>query len=276
VKRNEPHDLQNCSDPVYVISPIRIVRHQSFPDGCFRLPTTENTTVSTDSQTKVASQASEAVLASASNNYQSKIQLAQAKLESILQHDALYKERPKYIINRSNSDSEGNSTDSLTDSENDNTPKLAFVARICKPKYRLQRKESKPSRNAVKLTLDTSLSNYRSSTSSHETGTADLSDSRFSLLQNNDSLASPQTPVEYLDDHQVWVRTMSAPNLTLPPGINPDVKRLSNPMPTVTSDIEASLGDAFKRSAISRRTHVKAVSWRSGFEENRNQYCRSR
>lgn len=259
-----------------MVSPIRIVRHQSFPDGCFGSTANESIANNIDHQTKAISPVNEAVLVSPSN-YESKLQLAQAKLENILQHDTLYKARPKHYMSRSTSVSEADTTDSWSDSDNKNSTKLAYVARVCRPTYRMHPKQKpKQSREPVKLTLDTSLRNYRSSTSSHETGTAELSDSRFSLMQNTGSLASPHTPVEYLDTHQVWVRTMSAPDLALSPDLNPDIKRLSTPIDKVASDIESSLGDAFKRNAISRRTHVKAVSWRSGFDENRNLYCRSR
>lgn len=246
--------------------PIRIVRPHSFPEGVPSKPLPK-LPVSVSTQTSdISEERSTAAESNRANTYESRLLVAQRSLESILQEPSVQQNNPSDYYYSTSSDDETISTGSYSDSDVDDTPaRQAYIARQRRPKFIAQ--TSSKRKPKIPLTLNTSWDMYENSSyDSHELHNAGLTSdsSRISQWAYQSSVLSPQTPAEFLDDQQLWVRTMSAPNLTMPSDMHTDMKRLS--IPSMGYDVESALVDIYKRNNISRRTHVRAVAWRSCFD----------
>ncbi|KAH8553354.1 hypothetical protein BGW37DRAFT_258432 [Umbelopsis sp. PMI_123] len=186
-------------------------------------------------------------------------------LETLLA-DSVQSNDPHHYYSSTSSDDETTSSGSMFDSDIDETPpKLAYVLHVCKPVYTLRHTKKKPS---INLTLKTTRHRYQNSFDSEETHNAGLTSdsSRLSHWASQPSVMSPRTPGEDSDEQHLMLRTMSAPNLGLPLDMQLQLKRLS--IQTWYDSEESSLGDTYWPSGkIARRKHIRAIPWRSGFDE---------
>lgn len=254
-----------CSEGVTVVSPIRIVRPDSFPEGIASKPLPKlPISVGTQTLPEGAPPGSDDL--PSKDTYETRLRVAQYSLETMLQESTTPHTANSEYYWTTSSDDETMSTGSYSDSESDDTPpRSAYIAHSHKPVY-IPKKAGKR-KPRIPLMLDTTWDRDASSYGSHEIPNAGLSSdsSRLSQWAYQSSSLSPQTPAEYLDERQVWVRTMSAPNLTIPLNDYKDMQRLS--IPSMGCNVGSSLVDIYKRNNISRHTHVRAVSWRSRFDE---------
>jgi len=195
-------------------------------------------------------------------------------LETLLADPSISND-PHHYYYTTSSDDETMSIESMTDSDSDDSEaKQAYVVKACKPTYTFRdaKKLKKPS---ITLTLNTNTTRHRHQNSfdSQETHNAGLTSdsSRLSHWASQYSASSPRTPVEGMDDEQhssFRFRTMSAPSLRISTDMPIDMtKRLSTHSLYNIEEIATSNEDFKPYSNISRRKHIRAIPWRSGFDE---------
>ncbi|KAI8582768.1 hypothetical protein K450DRAFT_226822 [Umbelopsis ramanniana AG] len=264
--------LVPLSDPIGLDIPVRIVRPYSFPEGTVskRLP---EPPVSVGTQTKEMEKSEQMDNVTNVISHEDRLLAISQDLETLLA-DSTISNDPQLYYYTSSSDDETMSIESMSDSASDESEtKQAYFVRACQPTYSF-RGTSKSRKPSVQLTLNTTGHRYQDSFDSQETHNAGLTSdsSRFSHWASQYSASSPRTPIGETDDEQHSLfrfRTMSAPSLRLLADDIPmdTTKRLSNHSLYNSGDFTTSNDDIKPYSHISRRKHIRAIPWRSGFDE---------
>ncbi|KAI9290216.1 hypothetical protein BC943DRAFT_9264 [Umbelopsis sp. AD052] len=268
------------SDSIVVDVPVRIVRPYSFPEGTLskRLP---EPPISVGTQTIEMEKSERSDSVTDITSHEDRLLAISQDLETLLA-DSTISNDPQLYYYTTSSDDETMSIESMSDSGSDDSEtKQAYYVRAYQPTYTF-RGISKPRKPSAHLTLDTTGHRYQSSYDSQETHNAGLTSdsSRFSHWPSQYSASSPRTPVGEIGDEQHSLfrfRTMSAPSLSLLADEIPieTTKRLSNHSLYHNGDYTTSNDDIKPYGHISRRKHIRAIPWRSGFDETTDEISRN-